>query len=55
MNKFWKWLVHGDEREKETLLNSIRKMMEKLNLTSKQAMDILDIPDNKQREYATLI
>ena len=44
-----------DEREKETLLNSIRKMMEKLNLTSKQAMDILDIPDNKQREYATLI
>lgn len=44
-----------DEREKETLIKNIRNMIKKLNMTAQQAMDILDIPDDKQKEYAPLI
>lgn len=44
-----------NEAEKETLLNSIRSLMETLNLTAKQAMDALKVPANKQKEYADLI
>ena len=44
-----------DEREKETLIRSIRNLMETLNLTVKQAMDALKIPDDKQKEYLALV
>ena len=41
--------------EKETTLHCIRCLMTKLNLTAKEAMDILDVHANKQKEYADLI
>ena len=44
-----------DEGKKETLLDSIRSLMETLNLTAKQAMDALKVPADKQKEYADLI
>ena len=44
-----------DEAKKENLLDNIRKMMKKLNLTAQQAMDILDVPADKQKEYVALI
>ena len=44
-----------EEHEKNTLLENIRKMMANLHLTAKQAMDALEIPEEKQREYAPLI
>ena len=44
-----------DEREKETLIKSIRNLMETLNLTAKQAMDALKIPDDKKKEYLALV
>ena len=43
------------ETKQQTLLESIRKMMQKLNLTAQQAMDVLDVPSNKQKEYLALI
>ena len=43
------------ETKKQTLLESVRNLMETLNLTAKQAMDALKIPANKQKEYADLI
>ena len=36
-------------------VNSIRKMMQKLNLTAKQAMDLLDIPAAEQEKYAAQV
>ena len=39
------------EGQEEERVHSIRKMMQKLNLTAKQAMDILDIPVNEQEKY----
>ena len=47
--------VSNDETKKKTLIESVRKMMKKLNMTAQQAMDILDIPADKQKEYANLI
>ena len=44
-----------EEAKRETLLDNIRNLMETLNLTAKQAMDALKVPDNKQKEYADLI
>jgi hypothetical protein len=44
-----------DEAKKENLLDNIRKIMKKLNLTAQQAMDILDVPADKQKEYVALI
>lgn len=41
--------------EKETTLHCIRCLMKKLNLTAQQAMDGLEIPVKKQKEYADLI
>ena len=43
------------ETKKKTLIESVRKMMKKLNMTAQQAMDILDVPADKQKEYITLI
>ena len=44
-----------EENKKTTLLENIRKMMRKLNMTAQQAMDILEVPVEKQKEYVTLI
>ncbi len=44
-----------EEKKKSTLLENIRKMMKKLNMTAQQAMDILEVPVEKQKEYVTLI
>ncbi len=43
------------ETKKKTLIESVRNLMETLNLTAKQAMDALKIPADKQKEYLTLI
>ena len=43
------------ETKKKTLIESVRKMMKKLNMTAQQAMDILDVPANKRKEYLALI
>ena len=43
------------ETKKQTVLENIRSMMKKLNMTAQQAMDILDVPSNKQKEYLALI
>ena len=44
-----------NEAKKETLLDNIRSLMKKLNMTAKQAMDALDVPADKQKEYVALI
>ena len=41
------------EGQEEERVNSIRKMMQKLNLTAKQAMDVLDIPEKEQEKYVS--
>ena len=41
--------------KKETTLHCIRCLMTKLNLTAQEAMDILDVHVNKQKEYLALI
>ena len=43
------------EGKEKTLIENIRSMMKKLNLTPQQAMDILEIPANEQNKYFTLI
>ena len=43
------------ETEKKTLLNNIRSLMKKLNLSAKEAMDILDVPADKQNEYDAFV
>ena len=44
-----------EEAKKETLLDNIRSLMKKLNMTAQQAMEILEVPDDKQKEYLALI
>jgi len=44
-----------EEREKQTLLKSIRNLMETLNLTVQQAMDAMKIPADQQNELRSLI
>ena len=44
-----------NEAKKENLLDNIRSLMKKLNMTAKQAMDALDVPADKQKEYVALI
>lgn len=41
--------------EKETTIHCIRCLMKKLNMTVQQAIDILDVPADKQKEYLALI
>ena len=43
------------EAEKKKLLEHIRSLMKKLNLTAQQAMEILDVPKNEQKNYRPLI
>ena len=43
------------ETEKKSKLEDIRSIMKKLNMTAQQAMDILDVPTDKQNEYASLV
>ncbi len=45
----------AEETKQNTLIENIRSMMKKLNLTPQQAMDILEIPANEQNKYFTLI
>ena len=44
-----------NEAKKETLLDNIRNLMRKMKWTAQQAMDALDVPADKQKEYAALI
>ena len=44
-----------EEAKKETLLDNIRNLMQKLNMTAQQAMEILEVPADKQKEYVVLI
>ena len=43
------------ETEKKSRLEDIRTLMEKMKWTAKQAMDTLDVPAEKQKEYLALI
>lgn len=43
------------ESEKKSKLEAIKKMMLKLRLSAREAMDVLDIPSDKQKEYQALI
>ena len=43
------------EAKKETMLKSIRNLMETMNLTAQQAMDALKVPADKQKDYIALI
>lgn len=45
----------AEETKQNTLIENIRSMMKKLNLTAQQAMDILEIPANEQEKYMALI
>ena len=44
----------AEEKEK-TLIENIRSLMKKLNLTAQQAMDALEVPANEQKKYIALI
>lgn len=39
----------------ETRLNSIKNVMDKLNMTLSQAMEILDIPSEEYNKYAVVV
>ena len=41
--------------EKETLVNNMKKIMNKLNYTIEQAMDFLEIPANQRDEIKSLL
>lgn len=43
------------ESEKKSKVEDIRNMVKKLNLTVQEAMSILEIPADKQKEYSALI
>ena len=43
------------ESEKKSRLEDIRTLMKKMKWTAKQAMDTLDVPAEKQKEYLALI
>ena len=43
------------ETKQQTVLENIRSLMKKLNMTAQQAMDVLDVPVKKQKEYLALI
>ena len=43
------------EGREETLLNSIKNLMETLKLTAEQAMDALKIPDDDRKKYVSML
>ena len=43
------------ESEKKSNIDAIRNMVKKLNMTVQEAMNILEIPVDKQKEYSALI
>jgi hypothetical protein len=43
------------ESEKKSKIEAIRNMVKKLNLTVQEAMNVLEIPADKQKEYSALI
>ncbi len=45
----------AEETKQKTLIENIRSMMKKLNLTAQQAMDILEVPEDEQEKYMALI
>ena len=45
----------AEETKQNTLIENIRSLMKKLNLTAQQAMDILEVPENEQSKYLALI
>ncbi len=44
-----------EEAEVNTFIKNIRSLMKTMNLTAKQAMDALQVPEDKQKEYLPLI
>ena len=44
-----------EEAKKEALLDNIRSLMETMQWTAQQAMEILEVPADKQKEYVALI
>ncbi|MBQ7486389.1 MAG: hypothetical protein IJT77_02725, partial [Clostridia bacterium] len=44
-----------EKREKETTVNHIRDVMEKLSYTSDQAMDLFNIPQAQRPMYAAMV
>ena len=44
--------AEGEERER---LNTIRKLMKSLSMTSQQAMTVLEIPPSEQGRYLSMI
>ena len=51
-----KGIAIGREQEKEQLsLEHIRNVTHKLNLTTQQAMDILNIPKEEQAHYTAML
>ena len=43
------------ETKKTMLVENIRSLMKTMKLTAKQAMDALQVPEDKQKEYLPLI
>jgi len=43
------------ETKKTMLVENIRSLMKTMKLTAKQAMDALQVPEDKQQEYMALI
>ena len=43
------------EGKEKNLIENIRSLMKKLNMTAQQAMDILEVPANEQEKYLALI
>ena len=43
------------ESKEKNLIENIRSLMKKLNMTAQQAMDILEVPANEQEKYLALI
>ena len=43
------------EGKEKNLIENIRHMMKKLNMTAQQAMDILEVPAKEQKKYLALI
>ena len=43
------------EGQKDMLMNNIRTLMNKMQITAEEAMNMLDIPEDKQDEYKAML
>ena len=43
------------EKEEKDMLSSIRNLMKNMRVSAKKAMDVLEIPQDEQSKYASLI